>query len=81
MVTSALSQSTRTNTGARDVGQRAGTSAGRMPGQGVLQGWSGRRGPGSWWRLPFRVPLQHSNLEAQFTVAEEKLQLSLALQR
>ena len=48
MVAPALSQQTCTDTGARDAGQRAGTSVRKMPDQGVLRGWSGRgeQGPG-----------------------------------
>lgn len=76
------SQQIWTNTGARDVGEEAGMSARKMPGWGVLRSWSSGRGaPGSQWGLPFLFPLQHSNLQVQFAIAEEKLRLSLALQR
>lgn len=81
MAVPAPSQHTHTNTGVRDAGQRAGTSVREDAWLGGLVGLEELGGPGSWWGLPFPFPFQHSNLEAEFAIAEEKLQLSLALQR
>lgn len=68
-------RSERCGRGGRDVCQEDAW----LGGPEELEQWGGT--PGSQWGLPFLFPLQHSNLQVQFAIAEEKLRLSLALQR